>query len=177
MVDEAAAVLEVVADNLWVEWGARVLLNVVARVKAEGGEGSESVSKALELLFAADAEKDVDKDIARREVCRQEKLEAFLDERKSSREILKETRRRLREARQWGTRSSWRLRLRYQERWMWTVGRTRWFPSRHESERHHRHPRPYGKRLALVQEVRRWRWRQLSVRLIRWLVSGVHSRG
>ena len=81
MVDEAAAVLEAVADDSWVEWGARVLPNVVARVKAEGGEGSESVSKAPELLFAADAEKDVDEDIACREARRQEKLEAFLDER------------------------------------------------------------------------------------------------
>ena len=81
MVDEAAAVLEVVANDSWVEWGARVLPNVVARVKAEGGEGSESVSKAPELLFAADVEKDVDKDIARREARHQEKLEAFLDER------------------------------------------------------------------------------------------------
>ena len=81
MVNEAAAVLEAVADNSWVVWGARVLPNVVAQVKVEGGEGSESVSKALELLFAADVEKDANKDIARREACHQEKLEAFLDER------------------------------------------------------------------------------------------------
>ena len=81
MVNEAAAVLEAVANNSWVVWGARVLPNVVAQVKAEGGERSESVSKALELLFAADVEKDVNKDIARREACHQEKLEAFLDER------------------------------------------------------------------------------------------------
>ena len=81
MVDEAAAVLEVVAKDLWVVWGARVLPNVVARVRAEGGEGSESVSKALELLFAADAEKDTDEDIAHWEMCCQEKLEAFLDKR------------------------------------------------------------------------------------------------
>ena len=81
MVDEAAAVLEAVADDLWILWGARVLLNVVARVKAEGDEGSEPVSTAPELLFAADAEKDVDEDIARWEARRQEKLEAFLDER------------------------------------------------------------------------------------------------
>ena len=30
MVNEAAAVLEVVAKDSWVVWGARVLLNVVA---------------------------------------------------------------------------------------------------------------------------------------------------
>ena len=81
MVNEAAAVLEVVANDSWVVWGAQVLPNVVARVKAEGGEGSESVSKALELLFAADAEKDANEDIARREARCQEKLEAFLDKR------------------------------------------------------------------------------------------------
>ena len=50
-------------------------------MRAEGGEGSESISKMLELLFAVDAEKDTDKDIACREACHQEKLEAFLDER------------------------------------------------------------------------------------------------
>ena len=54
---------------------------MVAQVRAEGGEGSESISKVLELLFAADAEKDVDEDIAHREAHCQEKLEAFLDER------------------------------------------------------------------------------------------------
>ena len=81
MVDEAAAVLEVVAEDLWVVWGAQVLPNIVAQVRAEGGEGSESISKALELLFAVDAEKDMDEDIAHREACHQEELEAFLDER------------------------------------------------------------------------------------------------
>ena len=58
-----------------------MLPNVVAQVRVEGGKGSESVSKALELLFAADAEKDVDEDIACWEVHCQEKLEAFLDKR------------------------------------------------------------------------------------------------
>ena len=81
MVDEAAAVLEVVADDLWVVWGTRVLLYIVVQVRVEGGEGSESVSKALELLFTADAEKDVDKDIAHQEAHHHKKLEAFLDER------------------------------------------------------------------------------------------------
>ena len=81
MVDEAAAVLEVVADNLWVLWGVRVIPNAVAQVRAEGGVGSESASKALELLFAVEAEKDMDEDIAHWEACHQEKLEAFLDKR------------------------------------------------------------------------------------------------
>ena len=81
MVNEAAAVLEAVADNSWILWGVRVLPNVVARVKVEGDEGSESISKVPELLFAADVEKDVDEDIACQEAHRQEKLEAFLDER------------------------------------------------------------------------------------------------
>ena len=84
MVNEAAAVLEGVADDSWILWGARVLLNVVARVK---DEGSESVSKAVELLFAADVEKDANEDIARREARRQEKLEALLDERISQEEF------------------------------------------------------------------------------------------
>ena len=81
MVNEAAAVLEAVADDSWILWGARVLPNVVAQVKAEGDEGSESISKAVEPLFAADVEKDANEDIARREARCQEKLEAFLDER------------------------------------------------------------------------------------------------
>ena len=81
MVDEAAAVLEAVAEDSWVIWGMRVLPNVVAQVRAEGGEGSEFTSKALELLFAVEAEKDADEDIACQEVHHQEKLEAFLDER------------------------------------------------------------------------------------------------
>ena len=38
MVDEAAAVLEAVADDSWILWGAQVLPNVVARVKDEGSE-------------------------------------------------------------------------------------------------------------------------------------------
>ena len=45
IVDEAAAVLEVVADNLWVTWGMRVIPNMVAQVRVEGGVGSESASK------------------------------------------------------------------------------------------------------------------------------------
>ena len=84
MVDEAAAVLEAVADDSWILWGARVLPNVVARVK---DEGSESVSKAVEPLFAADVEKDANEVIARREARRQEKLEALLDERISQEEF------------------------------------------------------------------------------------------
>ena len=87
MVDEATAVLEAVADDSWVVWGAQVLPNVVARVRAEGGEGSESISKVLELLFTVDAEKDVDEDITHWEVHCQEKLEAFLDERISQEEF------------------------------------------------------------------------------------------
>ena len=50
-------------------------------MRVEGGEGSESISKALELLFAVEAEKDMDEDITHQEVCHQEKLEVFLDER------------------------------------------------------------------------------------------------
>ena len=88
MVDEAAAVLEAVADDLWILWGARVLPNVVARVK---DEGSESVSKAVEPLFAADVEKDVNEVIARREACRQEKLEALLDKRISQEEFKRDS--------------------------------------------------------------------------------------
>ena len=84
MVDEAAAVLEAVADDSWILWGARVLPNVVARVK---DEGSESVSKAVEPSFAADVEKDANEVIARREARRQEKLEALLDERISQEEF------------------------------------------------------------------------------------------
>ena len=121
MVDEAAAVLEAVAEDSWVIWGMRVLPNVVAQVRAEGGEGSEFTSKALELLFAVEAEKDADEDIACQEVHHQEKLEAFLDER-IIRGILKETQRWWRGVRQRGTRRLWRWRLRYQGRWMWTVG-------------------------------------------------------
>ena len=81
MVDEAAAVLEAVAEDSWVVWGMQVLPNVVAQVRAEGGEGSEFTSKALELLFTVEAEKDADEDIAHWEACHQEKLEAFLDKR------------------------------------------------------------------------------------------------
>ena len=87
MVDEATVVLEAVADDSCVVWGAQLLPNVVAQVRAEGGEGSESISKVLELLFTADAEKDADEDIAHWEVRCQEKLEAFLDKRISQEEF------------------------------------------------------------------------------------------
>ena len=65
-----------------------MLPNVVARVK---DEGSESVSKAVEPLFAADVEKDANEVIARREVRRQEKLEALLDERISQEEFKRDS--------------------------------------------------------------------------------------
>ena len=81
MVNEAAAVLEAVAEDSWVVWGTQVLPNIVAQVRAEGGEGSEFTSKALELLFTVEAEKDADEDIAHQEAHHQEKLEAFLDKR------------------------------------------------------------------------------------------------
>ena len=84
MVDEAAAVLEAVADDSWILRGARVLPNVVARVK---DEGSESVPKAVEPIFAADVEKDANEVIARWEARRQEMLEALLDERISQEEF------------------------------------------------------------------------------------------
>ena len=55
--------------------------NVVAQVRVEGGVGSESASKALELLFTVEAEKDMDEYITHQEAHHQEKLEAFLNER------------------------------------------------------------------------------------------------
>ena len=98
MVDEATAVLEAVADDSWITWGTWVIPNVVTQMRVEeevrawmeaggghqdveGGVGSGSASKALELLFAVEAEKDTDEDFAHQEAHLQEKLEVFLDER------------------------------------------------------------------------------------------------
>ena len=173
MVDEAAAVLEAVADDSWISWGAQVLPNVVARVK---NEGSESVSKAVEPLFAADVEKDANEVIAPREARRQEKLEALLDERISQEEFERDSEGDAATAErseatgdeelvEVETQISGEMDVDSGEDELVSV-----------AEHHPRHPRPYGKGLALLQEVRRWWWQRSSVRSIR-LVSGVRGRG
>ena len=91
MADKAVHLIELVADNAWVNWAGQLVPNIVRRIQeaTEAGDCEEKERKtreeaeAREGLIRKEAKRMVKEEaewIVRREWCQQEKLDLFLSE-------------------------------------------------------------------------------------------------